>query len=208
MATSTSLISKILYWKIPFNKVLLLSLGSVPFWILLVAIKTPPLPSKGQLINTALVALFSGILATSLFLFARNKSRSASELAAVDATQSSEVIFAMIRRNLDSGFPLAKWHGPCQVFCWFSPDWHCLFGFKPLFNRNLMVQVEQYKGLALVARLTASQRNDGAISLNYREHVNGDHPSKINLRRIILLVGTIITLPDTRDCRDIFFGRV
>jgi len=90
----------------PFNKVLLLSLGSVPFWILLVVIKTPPLPSKGQLINTALVALFSGILATSLFLLARNKSRSASELAAVDATQSSEVVFAMIGEVLILGAPL------------------------------------------------------------------------------------------------------
>lgn len=80
----------------PFNKVLLLSLGSAPFWLLLVAVTTPPPPSQGQLINTALVALFSGIIATSLFLFARNKSRKASELAAVDATQSSEVVFAMI----------------------------------------------------------------------------------------------------------------
>jgi len=90
----------------PFNKVLLLSLGSVPFWVLLVAIKTPPAPSGGQLINTALVALFSGILATSLFLFARNKSKSASELAAVDATQSSEVVFAMLGEVLILGAPL------------------------------------------------------------------------------------------------------
>lgn len=90
----------------PFNKVLLLSLGSVPFWLILVAIKTPPLPSKGQLINTALVALFSGIIATSLFLFARNKSKRASELAAVDATQSSEVIFAMIGEILILNSPL------------------------------------------------------------------------------------------------------
>lgn len=80
----------------PFNKVLMLSMGSVPFWVLLVLTTAPPLPSVGQLFNTALVALFSGICATSLFLFARSKSKKASELAAVDATQSSEVIFAMI----------------------------------------------------------------------------------------------------------------
>jgi len=90
----------------PFNKVLLMSLGSVPFWIMLVTVQTPPLPSRGQLINTALVALFSGIMATSLFLFARNKARSASELAAVDATQSSEVIFAMLGEILILGAPL------------------------------------------------------------------------------------------------------
>lgn len=90
----------------PFNKVLLLSLGSAPFWLILVAVTQPPPPSTGQLVNTALVAFFSGILATSLFLFARNKSRKASELAAVDATQSSEVVFAMIGEIALLGSPL------------------------------------------------------------------------------------------------------
>ena len=79
----------------PFAKVLLMSLGSVPFWCVLVAVCRPPSPSSGQLINTALVALFSGVIATSLFLYARNESKSGSQLAAVDATQSSEVIFAL-----------------------------------------------------------------------------------------------------------------
>jgi drug/metabolite transporter (DMT)-like permease len=90
----------------PFNKVLLLSLGSMPFWILLVLLTAPPPPSGGQLFNTALVAFFSGILATTLFLFARTQSRSASELAAVDATQSSEVVFAMLGEILLLGSPL------------------------------------------------------------------------------------------------------
>lgn len=79
-----------------FNKVLLMSLGSVPFWIILILITTPESPSSGQLINTALVALFSGVIATSLFLYARSKASDATEIAAVDATQASEVIFAMI----------------------------------------------------------------------------------------------------------------
>ena len=43
-----------------------------------------------------MVALFSGVAATSLFLQARNLSKTAGELAAVDATQSSEVIFALL----------------------------------------------------------------------------------------------------------------
>lgn len=80
----------------PFNKVLLLSLGSLPFWIILVIIVRPPAPSSGQLISTAMVAVFSGIIATSLFLYARSSSGNATELAAVDATQASEVVFAMI----------------------------------------------------------------------------------------------------------------
>ncbi|MGA6926560.1 MAG: multidrug resistance efflux transporter family protein [Desulfosarcina sp.] len=79
----------------PFAKVLLMSLGSVPFWCLLVTVTAPPPPTVGQMINTALVALFSGVIATSLFLFARHESKSGSQLAAVDATQSSEVVFAL-----------------------------------------------------------------------------------------------------------------
>ena len=82
--------------KTPFARVLLMSLGSVPLWLILIATTSPPLPSSGQLINTALVALFSGVIATSLFLQARNLSETAGELAAVDATQSSEVLFALV----------------------------------------------------------------------------------------------------------------
>ncbi len=44
----------------PFAKVLLMSLGSVPFWSLLVVVTAPPPPVGGQIVNTALVALFSG----------------------------------------------------------------------------------------------------------------------------------------------------
>ncbi len=104
----------------PFNKVLLLSMGSLPFWGLLILIAAPPLPSSGQLFNTVLVALFSGIFATSLFLFARSKSKKASELAAVDATQSSEVIFAMTGEILLLNAPLPNpvaLIGIFMVFC-------------------------------------------------------------------------------------------
>jgi drug/metabolite transporter (DMT)-like permease len=90
----------------PFNKVLLMSLGSLPFWLVLMVVNRPSPPSGGQLAHTALVAFFSGIVATSLFLYARNRSRRASELAAVDATQSSEVVFAMIGEVLLLGAPL------------------------------------------------------------------------------------------------------
>ncbi len=75
-------------------RVLLLTLGSVPFWIALCLVVRPPAPSAGQLGRTGLVALLSGVVATSLFLRARHHARNAYELAAVDATQASEVIFA------------------------------------------------------------------------------------------------------------------
>jgi drug/metabolite transporter (DMT)-like permease len=90
----------------PFNKVLLMSLGSVPFWILLLLATVPPPPGQGQLVKTAMVALFSGVLATSLFLHARKGARTAGELAAVDATQSSEVVFAVAGEILFLGAPV------------------------------------------------------------------------------------------------------
>ena len=80
----------------PFAKVLLMTMGSIPFWVLLIIIFQPPAPTASQISQTAVVALFSGIIATSLFLYARQISTNSYELSAVDATQSSEVIFALI----------------------------------------------------------------------------------------------------------------
>jgi drug/metabolite transporter (DMT)-like permease len=79
-----------------FNKVFLMTLGSVPLWLVLVLVMSPPLPSTGQILNSALVALFSGICATSIFLYARNLATTSNELAGVDATQASEVVFALL----------------------------------------------------------------------------------------------------------------
>ncbi|HAS87707.1 MAG TPA: hypothetical protein DCS48_00115 [Desulfovibrio sp.] len=79
----------------PFCRVLLLTLGSLPLWAVLIFFSQPPLPQAGQIINTALVAVFSGIAATSLFLYARHKARNAAELAAADCTQSMEVLFSL-----------------------------------------------------------------------------------------------------------------
>jgi drug/metabolite transporter (DMT)-like permease len=76
-------------------RVLLLTLGSLPLWLVLILFVAPPLPSENQLFMTLLVALFSGVAATSLFLGARHLAKSPSELAAVDCTQSMEVIFSL-----------------------------------------------------------------------------------------------------------------
>ncbi len=65
-------------------------------WVVLIAIVRPPAPSPSQVLNTSLVALFSGVFATSIFLFVRGLASNAGELAAVDATQSSEVVFALL----------------------------------------------------------------------------------------------------------------
>jgi drug/metabolite transporter (DMT)-like permease len=78
-----------------FVRVLLLSIASAPFWLLLILVTQPPTPGADQWANTALVALSSGVVATSLFLAARHLARNAYELAAVDATQSAEVLFSV-----------------------------------------------------------------------------------------------------------------
>ncbi len=77
-------------------RVLVLTLGSLPFWILFLALASPPAPSRGQLLSTVLVALFSGVIATTIFLYARHLCKQSYEIAAVDATQSMEVIFSLI----------------------------------------------------------------------------------------------------------------
>ncbi len=78
-----------------FARVLLLTLGSLPLWGILILFLAPPPPSSGQITMTGLVALLSGVIATTLFLNARNTARNASELAAADCTQAMEVLFAL-----------------------------------------------------------------------------------------------------------------
>lgn len=79
-----------------FNKVFLMTLGTIPLWLILIAIIQPGPPNESQILNTALIAFFSGILATPIFLYARNLARNTNELAAVDSTQASEVGFALL----------------------------------------------------------------------------------------------------------------
>jgi drug/metabolite transporter (DMT)-like permease len=75
--------------------VLLMTMGSIPFWIVLLLISNPPPPLKSQIINTGIVAISSGIIATSIFYKARNSTKSPYVISAIDATQSGEVIFSL-----------------------------------------------------------------------------------------------------------------
>ena len=79
----------------PFARILLMSLGSLPLWLVLGAVLTPPPPSGELVLATALVALFSGVIATSLFLYTRHLARTPAELAAADCTQALEVVFSL-----------------------------------------------------------------------------------------------------------------
>ena len=79
----------------PAAAVLLLTLGALPLFAALVLLAAPPWPSPGQLVGTGIIALVAGGVATTLFLYARNLSSDPWRIAAVDATQSGEVAFAL-----------------------------------------------------------------------------------------------------------------
>ena len=76
--------------------VLLMTMGSMPFWVLLLLWVAPPPPLKNQLINTFIVAVSSGIIATSIFYKARNSSKSPYVISGVDATQSGGIVFSLV----------------------------------------------------------------------------------------------------------------
>lgn len=73
-----------------------MTLGSLPFWLLLGLIIRPEQPATTQVFNTLLVAVLAGVAATSIFLYAREQAVTSSEVAGVDSTQASEVIFALV----------------------------------------------------------------------------------------------------------------
>lgn len=80
----------------PLHKVWLMSLGSLPMWLVLGIMVQPPAPSVSQMTISFLVALMAGVLGTATFLHARSLAKQPQQLAAVDATQGSEIIFALL----------------------------------------------------------------------------------------------------------------
>lgn len=93
-----------------FQRVLGMTLCSMPFWLLLSIYEMAAarsLPSNGQYLQTFAVAVFSGVFATVLFFSATDKVRADERLlAAVEATQSTEVLFALTGEVLILGGPL------------------------------------------------------------------------------------------------------
>ena len=75
-----------------------MTLASLPFWIVIsiYGALTQPAPQSSLLVQTFSVALFSGVIATWLFFKATELVRHDQKgLAAVEATQSTEVLFAL-----------------------------------------------------------------------------------------------------------------
>lgn len=82
-----------------FQRVLGMTIASLPLWVVLSIfglIDGGP-PSMGQTIQSSLVAISSGVIATVLFFQATDLVRNnMQKLAAVEATQSMEVLFALL----------------------------------------------------------------------------------------------------------------
>ncbi|WP_209124287.1 multidrug resistance efflux transporter family protein [Alkalihalobacillus sp. BA299] len=82
-----------------FQRILGMTIASMPFWLLLAGygLLTVGPPSVTQIQQTFVVAICSGVIATSLFFFATELTRHSPEkLGAVEATQSTQVIFVML----------------------------------------------------------------------------------------------------------------
>lgn len=82
-----------------FQRVFGMTLCSMPFWIVtaVTAFVKSGFPGKSQLIQSAGVALFSGVIATVLFFYATDLvKKNEKQLAVVEATQSGEVVFTLL----------------------------------------------------------------------------------------------------------------
>jgi drug/metabolite transporter (DMT)-like permease len=82
-----------------FQRVFGMTLCSMPFWIIIssYAVLSVGLPSKEQIVQSLIVAVFSGIIATILFFKATDMVRlNTHKLAVVESTQSGEVIFTLL----------------------------------------------------------------------------------------------------------------
>lgn len=76
-----------------------MTLMSTPFWLLLsiFAGVDAGLPSSGQILQSLIVAVFSGVVATLLFFEATNLVKhNHKQLAVVEATQAGEVLFTLL----------------------------------------------------------------------------------------------------------------
>ena len=76
-----------------------MTLGSLPFWILLsiYGVTINEVPNEPQMYQTLIVAICSGVIATVLFFMATDQvQKDEKALASVEATQSAEVVFALV----------------------------------------------------------------------------------------------------------------
>ncbi|WP_027417129.1 DMT family transporter [Aneurinibacillus terranovensis] len=82
-----------------YQRVLGMTLASLPFWIILSAYGwiTAGRPDEGQVAQSVIVAISSGVIATVLFFAATDSAKgNIHHLAVVEATQAGEVVFSLL----------------------------------------------------------------------------------------------------------------
>lgn len=82
-----------------YQRTLGMTIASLPLWLILSLYQFfhAGLPSTSQTLQSLIVAVFSGVIATVLFFTATDSAKgNVSQLATVEATQSGEVVFALI----------------------------------------------------------------------------------------------------------------
>lgn len=119
-----------------YQRVLGMTIASLPFWIILsiYGLFTVGLPSREQVVQSSVVALFSGVFATILFFMATDLVRNdMQKLGAVEATQSFEVLFALFGEMLflSASMPSAiSLIGMCFIIV--GMVLHSIFSRRPL----------------------------------------------------------------------------
>lgn len=102
-----------------YQRVLGMTIASLPFWFLLslYGFYTVGLPSKGQSLQSLVVSICSGVIATVLFFKATDMVRGNMRgLASVEATQSMEVLFALVGELLFLSIPMPSPLSLCGIF--------------------------------------------------------------------------------------------
>jgi drug/metabolite transporter (DMT)-like permease len=124
-----------------YQRVLGMTLASFPLWIgmFIYALLHDGLPSAGQTGQSMLVAVSSGVIATVLFFTATDMAKgSAQKLAAVEATQSGEVVFAAAGELLLLPVPIpsaVSWIGMFLVIA--GMTLHSVFSGRPRDARHI-----------------------------------------------------------------------
>ena len=83
----------------PFQRILAMTMMTIPVWIVfaIIALATVGPPSFNQVFQSFIVGVSSGVIATTLFFMATDRVRhDQGKLAAVEATQSTQLIFVIL----------------------------------------------------------------------------------------------------------------
>ncbi len=95
-----------------YQRTLGMTFGSLPFWLVIAAVGAwrSGIPTGSETLDTLLVAVLSGVVATLLFFAATDSAQGRAEwLARIEATQSMEIVFTVLLASLLFG---AVWPTP------------------------------------------------------------------------------------------------